>query len=405
MFDFNTTIDRRFTDSIKWAEADGKLAMGLADMDFRAAPAIIEALQTRIDHGVFGYTEVGSGVLDAVAAWSETRRGWTVDHEWLTMCPGIIPSLAHLLRGTLEPGSAAIVQTPAFSPIVEVIEQNGFRVVENPLLLVDGRYEMDFEGLRSAAERPDAHTFVLCSPHNPIGRVWTLEELETTAEICAANDLTVISDEIHAEVIFPWAEFVTYGLAARQGDRHAVLFGPSKGFNLPALRTAIAAIPHDELRTSFRLELHKVNEDFGINAMGAAAVEAAYGHSADWLNALIVHLETNVELLTTTVQDALPRVTVIRPDASFLVWLDCRGIGPVRRRTRGPDRQPGGRRGRAWPGAPFRSRRLWIHPPQHRYHSVSHYGSYRENGRRSRTNAMSAGHWRHLVVASQGLNP
>ncbi|MCP4247878.1 MAG: pyridoxal phosphate-dependent aminotransferase [bacterium] len=328
MFDFDTVAGRSGTGSIKWLRVDGdRLAMGLADMDFPTAPAILEALRRRADHGVLGYTRAGPDLFYAVIMWAGTRRAWTIEADWITPCPGIMPSMAHLLRATLQAGDGVIVQTPAFSPIPTIIEQNGLRVVENRLMLVDQRYEMDVDAFRSAAEQPDVRAFVLCSPHNPIGRVWTRSELEVVADIAATNDLLVVSDEIHAEVVFSWATFVTYAAVAPPSARFATLFGPSKGFNLPGLRTAVTVIPHPNLRLAFRSELHRVNEDFGINVMGAVAMEAAYREGGEWLDALAVYLEANLEALQAGIASGLPDVNVITPDASFLAWLDCRGLG------------------------------------------------------------------------------
>jgi cystathionine beta-lyase len=328
MFDFDNPLDRSGTDSIKWQAAGrDRLAMGLADMDFRTAPPIIEALRARADHGVLGYTQAGPGFFDAIVGWAETRRGWPIKHEWVTPCPGIMPSMAHLLRATLEPGDGVIVQSPAFSPIPVIVEQNGLRVLDQPLLLAGTRYQMDVDAFRVAAQRPDVRAFVLCSPHNPMGRVWSRNELAVIADIAASNDLLVISDEIHAEIVYPWAEFVSYGAVASDSSRFAILFGPSKGFNLPGLRTSAAVIPHAGLRRDFHSELHRVNEDFGINVMGAVALEAAYSRGAEWLDALGAYLEANLEAVQSLAAERLPGVNVITPDASFLVWLDFRGRG------------------------------------------------------------------------------
>ncbi|NNC92235.1 MAG: aminotransferase class I/II-fold pyridoxal phosphate-dependent enzyme [Acidimicrobiia bacterium] len=284
-------------------------------------------MRARVEHGVLGYTEAGPGFFDAVIGWVGRRRHWSIEREWITPCPGIMPSMAHLLRATLEPGDGVIVQSPAFSPIPVIVEQNGLRVVDQSLRLTDNRYHMDVEAFRAAAERPDVRAFVLCSPHNPMGRVWSQDELALVAGIAAANDLLVISDEIHAEVVFPWAQFVSYADVAPDSSRFAILFGPSKGFNLPGLRTAVAVIPHTGLRAAFHRELHQVNEDFGVNVMGAIALEAAYGRGAEWLDALAGYLAGNLEVLQAGVTERLPGVEVITPDASFLVWLDCRALG------------------------------------------------------------------------------
>ncbi|NNC80654.1 MAG: pyridoxal phosphate-dependent aminotransferase [Acidimicrobiales bacterium] len=326
--DFDRLLDRSGTGSIKWGSvAGGQLAMGLADMDFAAAPPILEALAARVEHGVFGYTEAGQSFYSAIVNWVFERRGWVIEPEWITPAPGIMPSMAHLMRSTLEPGSGVIVQTPAFSPIPHVIADNNFVVVENSLQLVDNRYEMDLEALETAAARPDVHAMVLCSPHNPSGRVWSREELEAVAELCETHNVLVISDEIHGEVIFPGRSFTPYGMVAHPTARHATLFGPSKGFNLPGLRTAVTVIPDESLRSEFRRELTRVNEDFGINPMGALALEAAYTLGADWLDALTTYLQGNMDELTEGLAATTAAVTVIPPDASFLVWLDCRALG------------------------------------------------------------------------------
>jgi len=325
-YDFDRLPDRRDTGSIKWGRAaDNQLAMGLADMDFAAAPPILEALQARVEHGVFGYTEPGPRFTSAIVNWVADRHKWVIESEWIMPAPGIMPSMAHLMRSTLDPGSGIIVQTPAFSPIPHVVEQNGFIVVENSLRLVDNRYEMDLGALEAAVARTDVHAMVLCSPHNPSGRVWSREELKAVAGLCEGHNVLVISDEIHGEVIYPGRDFTPYGMVAHPTARHATLFGPSKGFNLPGLRTAVTVIPDESLRSEFRQELTRVNEDFGINPMGALALEAAYTLGADWLDALTTYLVRNIDELTEGL--AGTSVTVIPPDASFLVWLDCRALG------------------------------------------------------------------------------
>jgi len=312
---------------MKWDAADGdQLPMGIADMDLRTAPTIVEALRRRVDHGVFGYTDKEPALMDAICAWTATRRGWMLDHEWITPCSGVMPSIAHLLRGALQPGDGVIVQTPAFGPIVDAVRDNGLRLIENRLELTDDRYEIDFSGLEVAASRSDAKAFVLCSPHNPSGRVWSHDDLARVAVIAREHDLIVISDEIHCETVFSWASFTTYANVAGDGDPFAVCFGPSKGFNLATLHMSLTAIPHDGLRASFRGELHKVNADFGVSAIGAIALQTAYTEGGRWLDALTEHLEQNLDTLISGLAD-VPEIAPVRPDASFLVWLDCRALG------------------------------------------------------------------------------
>ena len=198
MFDFEERIDRSGTSSIKWdGVGAGHLSMGLADMDLRTAPVVLDALRRQVEHGVFGYTAVGPDVLDTAISWVRDRRGVELRPEWLLACPGVMPSIAYLLCAELAPGDGVIVQTPAFAPIPNVVEANGFRVVESPLRMGPAGFEMDLHDLTRHAGRDDVRAFVLCSPHNPVGRVWSREELTRLGEICETHDLLIVSDEIH----------------------------------------------------------------------------------------------------------------------------------------------------------------------------------------------------------------
>lgn len=325
-FDFDAVIDRNGTGSIKWSGVPGDaLAMGLADMDFRTAPGVTDALRERVEHGIFGYTQSGPDLTGAVCRWLAERRGWHADAAWIVPTPGVMPSIAHLLQAWLDPGASVIVQTPAFGPIPAVIRDNGFRVEQNPLRLSGGRYVMDLVAFEAVARRRDVGAFVLCSPHNPSGRVWSRRDLESVAAICEANDVLVISDEVHADMVFPWADFASYALAAG-ANRYAIVFGPSKAFNLAGLRSALAVVPDADLRGAFARELQRVNEDFGIGIMASAATTAAYSTGDDWLDALTQYVAGNLDALVAGLAD-LDGVHVIRPDASFLVWIDVSAVG------------------------------------------------------------------------------
>lgn len=328
MHGFDVALDRIGTASIKWQGVEatgGVLAMGLADMDFPTAPPILEALQRRVAHGAFGYTETPESAIDAIVRWFGDRQGLDVRPETVVLSPGVIPAIALLLRGSLEPGAGVVVQTPAFAPIPEVVTANGFRVVENALSLEGGRYEIDTDRLEAQLASPDVAAFVLCSPHNPVGRVWTAAELRHIVEVCVANDVLVLSDEIHADLTHPWAEFVSLGSVAPPRLRLAVLTGPSKAFNVPGLRTSVTIVTDAELRRGFDEERHRINDDFGVPTLGVAALEAAYRHGARWLDALRSHLAGNVDALIDALEGS--QASVIRPEAMFLVWIDCRGAG------------------------------------------------------------------------------
>ncbi len=328
MHDFDVALDRTDTASIKWSgvgEPSDALPMGLADMDFPTAPPVVEALRRRVDHGAFGYTAPPDSAIEAVVGWLRDRQGLEVLPETIVVSPGVMPSLALLLRGNLRPGAGVIVQTPAFAPIPDVVAANGFRVIENALVLDRGRYEMDMDRLAILLAEPDVEAFVLCSPHNPVGRVWTAAELRHIGELCAVNDVLVLSDEIHGDLTYAWADFVSFGRVAPPDLHHAVMTGPSKAFNLPGLKTSVTIVSDGATRRAFDAERHRINEDFGVNALGVTALEAAYRHGAPWLDALIVHLAGNVE----AVADALEGsgASLVRPEAMFLVWIDCRAAG------------------------------------------------------------------------------
>ena len=299
--------------------------MGLADMDFATAPVVIDALRGRVEHGAFGYTDVTDAALDAVVRWFRERQSLEVVANSVVVSSGVIPSLALLLRGALDRGDGVVVQTPAFSPIPDVVVANGLRVFENPLKLEGDRYVMDLVRLERLLADPSIAALVLCSPHNPVGRVWSSAELEDVARLCLANDVLVISDEIHADLTFPWTEFTSFGRAAPPGLPYAVLTGPSKAFNLPGLRTSVSIIPDPDLREAFDVERHAVNEDFGVGTLGVVALEAAYREGGAWLDALMSYLAGSLGALAEALRGS--RASVVRPEATYLVWIDCRAAG------------------------------------------------------------------------------
>lgn len=328
MFDFDVNLDRTDTASMKWWGVDAgsdRLAMGLADMDFATAPVVIDALRGRVEHGAFGYTDVTDAALDAVVRWFRERQSLEVVANSVVVSSGVIPSLALLLRGALDRGDGVVVQTPAFSPIPDVVVANGLRVFENPLKLEGDRYVMDLVRLERLLADPSIAALVLCSPHNPVGRVWSSAELEDVARLCLANDVLVISDEIHADLTFPWTEFTSFGRAAPPGLPYAVLTGPSKAFNLPGLRTSVSIIPDPDLREAFDVERHAVNEDFGVGTLGVVALEAAYREGGAWLDALMSYLAGSLGALAEALRGS--RASVVRPEATYLVWIDCRAAG------------------------------------------------------------------------------
>jgi cysteine-S-conjugate beta-lyase len=328
-FDFDTPINREGSDSLKWdrvrADRRGILPLWVADMDFAVAPAISEAIRKRAEHPVFGYAVRGPGYFAAVARWQE-RNGWSVERDWIVPVPGIVPALSLAIRAFTEKGDGVIVQPPIYPPFLKAVASNGRRLVENPLVLREGRYGIDFEGLETAA-RQGAKLLLLCSPHNPVGRVWSREELLGVAEICAANGITVVSDEIHSDLVMPGFRHTVFAtLSPRAASISVVLNSPSKTFNIAGLQAANAIIPDNGRRDAFVGVLGSAGLGLG-NSFGIAALEAAYMHGAPWLEEAILYIAGNYRYLEERCAERIKRVAPLRLEGTHLAWLDCRGLG------------------------------------------------------------------------------
>jgi len=344
-FDFDSPIERRGTSSIKWSlgERDGSwleyptvasapdeaalLPMWLADMDFATAPAIVDALAARVRHGVYGYTHYNRAFGEAIADWSSRRHGWAPQPAWIHTNTGVMPAINLLIQTFTKPGDQVIVQPPVFHPIPEAAEFNGRLAARNPLRLVGGRYEMDMDGLESLASDPRTRMMLLCSPQNPVGRVWIPAELAAVAEICARHNVLLVSDEIHGDLTLPAGEFVSAGALREHHDRIIVCTGPSKAFNLPALKLSLTIIPDPELRAAYETTLRNQNELWAANLFGATALQAAYTEGGPWLEALLDYLRGNFGYVADFLSERLPQLSLIQPDALYLAWIDCRALG------------------------------------------------------------------------------
>ncbi len=344
-YDFDAPIERRGTRSIKWSldEKTGVwhdppaplgqapheaelLPMWLADMDLAAAPPILEALRNRIDHGVFGYTGLDDEFYDSINDWAQRRHGWSIDHDWVTTNTGVMPAINLLIQTFTESDDGVLVQSPVFHPISQAIEYNGRTLLDNALVYDGTRYNMDLDDLATKASLASTKMMVLCSPHNPVGRVWQPQELRAVADICAANDILLISDEIHGDLTYAWSNFVSIGSLIEHHDRLVVCTSPSKAFNLPGLKLSLTIIPDARIRDAYLLTLRNQNEIFGANLLGTTALTAAYQHGEPWLEALIDHLAGNVKYVHEFLVSRLPHLRLVRPDALYLLWIDCRGL-------------------------------------------------------------------------------
>jgi cystathionine beta-lyase len=330
-FDFDAPVNRREVPALKHhpmvlGEDGGALfAAGVADMDFPVAPPIRAALQTRLDHGVFGYEAVPDGLVPAIRKWHARRHRWDIRSDQILRAPNALNSLAMAAVLFSAPGDGIIVQPPVFFDFYDVITENHRTVVRNSLLLKDGRYEMDFQGLEDIARQPENKILFLCNPHNPVGRAWTREDLAKLGEICAANNVLVVSDELHGDIVYPGRRYVPFASVGPDfADNCITILSPAKTFNIASCCSAFTIIPNDLRREAFRAENSRLTVNKN-NAFANVAMEAAYREGEPWLDALIDYLQGNLRELERRIA-AIPGVSLIEPEATFLVWMDFRGL-------------------------------------------------------------------------------
>lgn len=327
-YDFDKTIDRRATNSYKWDSApEGVLPMWVADMDFRTAPAIIDALQKRVAHGIFGYTRVPDAYYDAVTSWFSRRHGWDIDREWIIYTSGVVPAVSAVIKALTVPGDKVIVQTPVYNCFFSSIRNNGCEIVSNPLRRTADTYEMDFDALERCAADPRAKVMLLCNPHNPAGRVWTPDELTRLGNICLRNGVTVVADEIHCELVYQGFKYTPFAsLSDAFLHRSVTCVSPSKAFNIAGLQIANIVAFDNDLRSRIDKAIN-INEVCDVNPFGVAATIAAYNEGEEWLNQLVDYLHGNYEAMVEFCQRELPEFPITRLEGTYLVWMDCSSLG------------------------------------------------------------------------------
>lgn len=328
-YDFDTVIPRRGTDSCKWdtpAQED-VLPMWVADMDFRTAPAVIEALQRRVAHGIFGYTKVPDAYYNAIGGWFARRHGWRIDRRWIVCTTGVVPALSAVIKALTKPGDRVIVQTPAYNCFFSSIRNNGCELSSNGLSYRDDRYTVDFEDLEAKAADPKAKLLLLCNPHNPVGRVWTPEELRRMGEICLRHGVLVVADEIHCELTYDGHDYTPFASLSEEFLRHSVTCNsPSKAFNLAGMQIANIVAADEGVRRRIDRAVND-NEVCDVNPLGVAALTAAYNEGAEWLDALRAYLRENYRFLRGYFQEHLPQYAVLPLEGTYLAWIDCRAAG------------------------------------------------------------------------------
>lgn len=330
--DFDTVIDRRNTDSMKWDWNEALfgtsdlLPMWIADTDFKAPQAVVDAMRERMDHGVFGYTIRGGAYHDAIIGWVRERYRWNIERDWIAFSPGIVPAISMAILAHTKPGDGILIQPPVYGPFHDVVAKNGRQLVLCDLVREAESYRMDLDALES---RIDARTrmMILCSPHNPVGRVWRQEELERLAELVVKHDLLLISDEIHADLVFEGHRHVSIAsLSSEIAQRTLTLCAPSKTFGLAGLSTAYAIIPDARLRRGY-LDLLESLEIDGGNVFGKVALMAAYTRCLPWLEQLLRYLEANRDHAVRFFRERVPAIRPVTPEGTYLMWLDCTELG------------------------------------------------------------------------------
>ncbi len=331
-YNFDEIIDRRATDSVKWATGavfnqEDAIPMWVADMDFRAPQPVIDAIVERARQGIFGYPLRSDAYNQAIVSWFGRRHGWQIEPGWIEPNPGVVTAFTVAVLSYTQPGDRIIVQPPVYFPFFSVVKNNGRHLIENRLKVENGSYVMDYEALEGQLKDPRARMLVLCSPHNPVGRVWTAEELRTMAELCVRHNVVLVSDEIHCDLVFPGHKHVpTASLSPEIAQITVTLASPSKTFNLAGLSSSFAIIPNPELHKRYTITTESVHVG-GISIFGLLGVETAYTAGEEWLDQLLPYLNNNLDTLQSFVEQRLPRLKLYRPEGTYLAWLDCRGLG------------------------------------------------------------------------------
>lgn len=332
-YNFDEIIDRRNTDCLKYdfAVERGKpadvLPLWVADMDFRTAPHIIEKAVADASLGIYGYTESKDDYFQAVANWYRTYFDWNVEKKWLVKTPGIVFAIGLAIKALTKEGDGVMIQQPVYYPFSEVIKDNDRKLVNNALVLRNGHYEIDFEDFEQKIIQEQVKLFILCSPHNPVGRVWTREELQKIGEICLKYGVKVVSDEIHSDFVYGDRKHYVFTTVDPGFEEISIVCtAPSKTFNLAGLQASNIFIPNVQIRKAFLKQMSAVGYS-QLNMIGLHACKAAYETGREWLEELKVYLKGNLDFVREYLEQNLPQIKLIEPEGTYLIWLDCRALG------------------------------------------------------------------------------
>jgi cysteine-S-conjugate beta-lyase len=339
-YDFDCIYDRSNTNCFKWDALktvfghDDVIPMWVADMDFPVAAPIVEALIKRAEHPFYGYTQPGDKVIDSIVGRMRKKFDWIIQPEWVVFTPGVVPALNAAVRALTHPGDEIILQEPVYHPFFPAVTSSGCHIASNPLKLINGRYEMDYENLEKIFKPNSDMMFpqnrvkaiILCNPHNPVGRLWNREEMVKMGETVIRNGATVISDEIHCEILYKGNTHTPFARISQEFEQNSITcMSPSKTFSLAGLEISSIIIPNKKLRDDFASTRAGILP--GPNLFGYVALEAAFRYGDDWLGQVLEYLQQNLDFLQSYISRKIPRIKVIQPQGTYLVWLDCRELG------------------------------------------------------------------------------
>ena len=332
-YDFNSVTDRHHTNSIKTdlAVARGKpedvLSLWVADMDFPTAPQILDALHKKVEHGIFGYSVPDQSFYEAVKNWQKTEHNFEINRHWIVTTPGVVFAIATAIKAFTQKNEAVLIQTPVYYPFKNMIVQNERTLVTSSLVQKDGKYQIDFEDFEKKIIENNVKLFILCSPHNPVGRVWSRRELEQLSQICLRHNVIVFADEIHNDFVFEPNKHIVFSTISDEIAQNCIVStSASKSFNLAGLQFSINFIQKPELKSRFKKEIDRTGYD-EPSIMGLVATQAAYEYGRKWFCELKNHLKSNLDYLRTFLKERLPKVRLIEPEGTYLIWLDFSALG------------------------------------------------------------------------------
>ncbi|OEH92705.1 MalY/PatB family protein [Bacillus solimangrovi] len=328
---FDQLHNRKGSDSAKWDGVNKYFGeqdlhpMWVADMDFPAPQPVIEALNDKVEHGIYGYPHVPDSTYQSITGWLSQRHQWEINQDWISFILGVVPAISTIIHALTEVGDKIIIQPPVYYPFFGMVEDNERVLSLNPLKLEDGQYKIDFDHLEQIIDN-ETKMLILCSPHNPVGRVWSKDELQKLGDICIKNNILVISDEIHADLTLNGQKHVPFASISKEfADISITCLAPSKTFNLAGTQAAYMIIPNDGLRKKVDNQKKKQGL-YALNIFGLTALEAAYTHGGIWLDSLMEYIEDNVKLVKDFLETELPSIRLIEPEGTYLLWIDCRAL-------------------------------------------------------------------------------